>query len=399
MTGELWTQRLALIGCFIVATLLGFDIQGVSVAAPRMMGELGLNAGQLGWLFAVSNIGLFFGSLIGGRIGDRLGDRHVLAFAVALFAIFTIYTAYAKSFPLLVFVRAACGVGFGATLPNLLSVGTRIADPDARFSVTAAIFWGVPLGGLGVAAFMSSLGAHQSWAVVFQLGGILSLASLVLVVPSLRRVADAGAQTRERANINPFAALFAEGRWQPTLLIWMTFVACYVAAYVASNWLPVLATHRGVSHGAAPLTLVAFSVSGIFGTLILGRLSDRFGPGIPVGSALIAAFLALVVLSAVATPALIFPVSAVLGFTLSGACISLYALTTFVYPPEARGLGSGASLAAARFGAVAGPLAAGLLLNGGVPTSRVLLLPAAAAIVAAATLVAVSAPRFKRAFG
>ena len=50
--------------CFLVAVLEGFDIQAIGVAAPRLAPQFGLSPGQMGWVFAVSNIGLVIGATL-----------------------------------------------------------------------------------------------------------------------------------------------------------------------------------------------------------------------------------------------------------------------------------------------------------------------------------------------
>lgn len=51
-----------------------------------------------------------------------------------------------------------------------------------------------------------------------------------------------------------------------------------------------------------------------------------------------------------------------LGFFLSGGQFLLYGLATVLYPKAVRGTGTGFAVGAGRFGAIVGPLLAGLLL-------------------------------------
>jgi AAHS family 3-hydroxyphenylpropionic acid transporter len=377
----------ALITCLAIACSLGYDIQLVSVTAPQLMETLHLDSRQMGALFAASSLGLFFGSLVGGRLGDRFGYRNMLLAAVFIFAAFTLLTIAVRTFLPLALVRAACGFGFGCALPNLLSVGTLLGSSQARYSVTATIFWAIPLGGLATAGLGWALPTQLTW--LFLIGGALSLACVpcgYLTIPE----GDARRGSVESAPLGILSTLFGEGRSATTLLIWLTFIASYVATYVASSWFPVLATHRGIGREHAPLTLVAFSVFGIFGTLIIGRLADRFGPRWPIAAAWIITAAALLLLTFLQNPNIIYPVAAAVGFTSSGACICLYALTTFYYPPSVRGLGAGAGIGAARLGAIGGPLYAGFLLDEGFSVSQVVLLPAIAAIVATLAILALS---------
>ena len=380
---------LALPAALAIAFFIGYDIQLVAVAAPRILESLTLSSRQMGALFAASNFGLFFGSLIGGRLGDRFGYRNMLLVAVAIFGAFTLLTAPMRDFLPLALVRTACGFGFGCALPNLLNVGTLIGSQDSRYSVTATIFWAIPLGGLIAAGVAWRLPAEVDWMWLFIAGGLLSMACILFGGMTLPGGSAAKTQPGPSSR-GILGALFGKGQSITTLLIWLTFISSYVASYVASNWFPVLAMHRGISREHAPLTLVAFSVSGIFGTLLIGRMADRFGPRWPISISWIITAASLALLSFVQNPNVIFPVAAAVGFTSSGACISLYALTTFYYPPSVRGLGSGAGIGAARVGAIAGPLYAGFLLDDGFSVSQVALLPAIFAIIATIAITSLS---------
>ena len=47
--------------CFAVAALEGYDIQAFGVAAPKIVAELSLDAGQMGWAASVAMLGLVIG--------------------------------------------------------------------------------------------------------------------------------------------------------------------------------------------------------------------------------------------------------------------------------------------------------------------------------------------------
>ena len=76
--------------CMAVAVLEGFDIQAMGVAAPRLAPEFGLGAREMGWVFAINNIGMVLGAALGGWLADRVGRKPVLIGAVAMFGVFTL---------------------------------------------------------------------------------------------------------------------------------------------------------------------------------------------------------------------------------------------------------------------------------------------------------------------
>src|SRR5262245_27058474 len=98
--------------CFLVAVLEGFDIQAIGVAAPRLAPQFGLSAPEMGWVFAISNIGLVIGSAFGGWLADHTGRKPMFIGAVAIFGLFTLLTTLIHSFQGLIFVRFGAGLGF-----------------------------------------------------------------------------------------------------------------------------------------------------------------------------------------------------------------------------------------------------------------------------------------------
>ena len=119
---------LAIAACFLVATVEGYDIQILSIAAPRFAPELGFDSADLGWIFGAVSFGVLIGSTFGGRAGDVFGHRVVLACALAIFGSFTLLTPFCKSFESFLVVRLLTGVGFGIALPNLIALAANVAE-------------------------------------------------------------------------------------------------------------------------------------------------------------------------------------------------------------------------------------------------------------------------------
>lgn len=81
-TAQVW---LSIAACFLVATVEGYDIQILSIAAPRFAPELGFDSAALGWIFGSVSLGILIGSTFGGQAGNVLGHRVVLARVIAIF--------------------------------------------------------------------------------------------------------------------------------------------------------------------------------------------------------------------------------------------------------------------------------------------------------------------------
>jgi len=365
--------------CFAVAVLEGFDIQAIGVAAPRLAPELGLLAGQMGWIFAISNIGIVIGAAFGGRLADRVGRKPVFIGAVCTFGVFTLATVVAGNFGALFAVRFLVGLGFGAALPNMMAVAAEISTPARRTITAAAMFCGLPFGG-GISALLTQvLPAELDWRALFLIGGSLPL----VIVPALHfwmveTLRSGKAGNTRRAPIGK--ALFAEGRASPTLLLWLTFLPTLLILYLILNWLPTLVAAKGLDPVVAPQASLAFNFGSIPGALLFGVLVDKFGPRWPLASSYLALVCALALLGGAGGLGTMVFFSAAAGFFLMGANYSLYGVAAAYYPTNVRGTGSGASVAVGRVGSVVGPLLAGMLLSQGLTATQVIffMVPAAA---------------------
>src|SRR4030095_6434564 len=98
--------------CMAVAVLEGFDIQAMGVAAPRLAPEFGLEARQMGWVFAINNVGMVLGAALGGWLAARVGRKPVFLAAVTMFGVFTLSVVATHGFGSLLGARLLAGLGF-----------------------------------------------------------------------------------------------------------------------------------------------------------------------------------------------------------------------------------------------------------------------------------------------
>ena len=311
---------------FLIMILEGFDIQAMGVAAPKLGPELHLAKDVLGQALAASNIGLVIGAVFGGWLADRLGRKPVLIGAVLTFGAFTLVTAAAHRFDLLFVARLGAGLGFGAALPNVMAMAAEVSPAKSRGLAGSAMFCGMPVGG-AVVALVSWLGADSDWRSLFLIGGGLPLV-LAALAAWLMREPQAERATPEPRRVRPDAllgiallalyvvgwlglrwagdlpglrilgsmapwlailpallagymvvhrrALFAEGRATPSILLWIIFLPTLLILYLILNWLPTLVAAKGFARDAS-LSSVCFNAASVAGSLVLGRLVDRFG--------------------------------------------------------------------------------------------------------------------------
>ncbi|WP_437643341.1 MFS transporter [Sorangium sp. So ce362] len=349
--------------CFLIALLEGFDIQAIGVAAPLLIPDLGLSPGQAGVVFGAGMAGLVCGALAGGWMADRMGRKPLLMLAVAIFGLFTLATLVAGGPLSLGLYRFLAGVGLGAAMPTLVAIALEIAPPDRRTRTTTMMFSGMPAGGALAALFAAGFLERFGWHSIFLVGGVLPLLllpAMAWLMPDSRAAAAGGAQRPGSAQ-----ALFGEGRLQVTLLAWFTFGLTLLVLYLLLNWLPSLVAAKGLGGTGGAGAAFAFNVGSVLGCWIIGMLVDRLGPRLPIIVAYPALALSLFGLAWADSLLPVVALAGLAGFFLLGAQYSLYGVIPLYYPAPARGLATGASIAAGRLGSIGGPLMAGLLLGQG----------------------------------
>lgn len=370
---------LVILICFAIAALEGYDIQAFGVSAPKIAAMLGLNPGQVGWAASAAMIGLVIGAFAGGWTADRIGRKPVLVASVALFGVFSVITAFAPTYDLLLLARLATGLGFGGAMPNLIAVASEISSPSKRGATVTTMFCGMPAGGAAV-ALIARFAPHIEWQTLFIIGGLLPILLAPIVfffLPETRPQHVPGADRRVAQT------LFGEGRGLSTIALWIVFILTLIVLYLMLNWLPSLVIAKGLTPQDGSAASLSFNLTSIAGALLMGFVVDKAGFRWPLAIAylLLAGVMFALSKSSGLTPVLVL--SGLAGFLVLGAQYSLYAVAPALYPPHVRAVGAGAAVGVGRLGSIAGPLVAGELRQIGWSADQVFALMAPVLIAAA----------------
>lgn len=363
--------------CFLIAALEGYDLQIIGVAAPALRATLGLSPEQTGFAFSSSLIGLAIGAVIGGTLADKVGRKPVLLFSVLTFGGFTAATAFADSYETLLAARLLTGIGLGGAMPNLIALVSETVPRRHITTAVAVMFWGIPIGGMGVAllARMEGMGTRE----LFLIGGALPIIVMPLLWLGLKETLGAA---KRHGGGGALSALFSARSAATTLLLWIVFAITLLLLALLLNWLPSLIIEKGHASEQAFLAPFAFNVGSILGAAIIGWACDRIGVRstmIFVYAGMAAAIVGMANLTEIDH---LLAISAVLGFFVLGAQFALYGVAPRLYDDAVRGAGVGAAVAAGRIGAIVGPIVAGSLIGAGMSGDDVMYLIAPLTAVA-----------------
>ena len=401
--------------CTLVALLDGLDLQSIGLAAPGIMADLHFPPAALGVVFSAALAGLALGAFVFGLLADLVGRKPVLIGATACFGVFTIATAFAPSYGVLVALRFLAGLGLGGAMPSFISLTSEYAPRRLRAVIVAFLWAGFPLGGFVGGLLAAWIIPAFGWHSVFWVGGVTPLivcAVLVLALPEsisflvaaaapaeqisslLRKVFPAATVpadatfvlNEERAEGAPVVQLFAMGRTAGTILLWISFFIAFMTLVTNSAWAPTLLKREGIGIADASIAMAMFNLGSVIATLFAGWLIVRAGasvilPIVMIGSAISTALIGYAAHS-VGTVTLL---EGLLGVFMGGGSSGLIALAAIYYPTAIRSTGVGWAMGMGRVGSFTGPLVVASLVGLGMSTERIFVAIGVPALVAAVT--------------
>jgi MFS transporter, AAHS family, 4-hydroxybenzoate transporter len=401
--------------CTLVALLDGLDLQAIGLAAPGMAADLHIPQPWLSAVFSAALAGLSLGAFGFGVLADRVGRKAVLIGATAWFGVFTICTALAPSFDVLLVFRFLAGVGLGGAMPSFISLTSEYCPRRLRAGIVALLWAGFPLGG-AVGAFIASwIIPAYGWQSLFWVGGLLPLlicGVLSLLLPeSIGFLVESGAPpdaitsllrrafptasipseatfilNEERARGVSVVQLFAAGRGAGTVLLWISFFIAFMMLVTNSAWAPTLLKGTGIDIKDAFLAMTMFNLGSLVATVFIGFLIAGAGASIILPVAMLGSAIAIGLVGYAAPSAgSVILLQGAFGVFMGGGSSGLVALAAIYYPTAIRSTGVGWAMGMGRAGSFTGPLVVGSLVHFGLSTAGIFVAIALPALIAVIT--------------
>jgi AAHS family 4-hydroxybenzoate transporter-like MFS transporter len=398
--------------CTTVAIFDGFDTQIIAYVGPMIVRDFHIPFSSLGTLFGASMVGLTIGALCLPVLADYFGRKPLILTATALFGLLSMLTPSVDSFQALLALRILTGLGLGAALPNVVALVSEYAPGGMRVLVN------ITLGGFGAGALLA--GAVSSfllplygWQAMFYVGGAIPLISLLLLAIWLpesaaflalkaapaERVARLLRQVDPARNFDPLPRfivqekkltgftvrhLFKDGRAAMTGLLWLAQFMNLLVLLFMLNWTPSLLREAGLSLQASIWTTVGFSVGGVFGAILVGRLMDLGNPFVVLSMTLVGtAGCITLVAHSIGDPMILAIAVGITGFGVAGSQNSLNTVSGMLYPTAIRSTGVGWSMGIGRIGSIVGPTLGGVLIAAQWDVAMIINVQAIPALIAA----------------
>lgn len=370
----------------------GFNTQVIAYITPQLAKAWGIPHAMLGPIFSSALAGVLVGYLLLSPWSETIGHRRILIVSTAVFGSLTLVAALASNVGALVALRFLTGIALGAAMPSAVTMIAEFSPKRRRSTCVIVGNCGVTLGSIFAGAIAALFLSRYGWRAVLGVGGavplLLSFALWLLLPESLHALAQKPEQkaalnlarrlglsipnnavlaSRAHTSAGGVAALFGAGRALGTLAIWLSFACNLLVYYFVQSWLTMIIVQFGHSQETAVTATSVLVSGGIVSIFVFGPLMDKLSPYKVMGWVFAIAGLTVALLgNLLSGPLPLIMASAFcVGFLVLGVQKCMNAVAVYFYPPELCSTGLGWGLGIGRFGAVAGPTLAGLLMEQG----------------------------------
>ena len=387
-----WAQgrlpaEVAVLAAIAFAVAIGFGI--VAPVIPLYAREFGVGATLAGAVVSVFAGMRLVSGLLGGRLVDRFAERSVLTTGLLIVAVSSALAGAAQSYPQLLVMRGAGGVGSAMFTVSAFALMYRVVEPGLRGRAAGLIQGGFLLGGVAGPALGGLLAETSLRAPFFVYAVTLGVAAVISTV-SLRHAADSRREQDGSSAPTPRTTLRTALRSRAYVAALVTQVGTGWALFgIRSSLIPLfVADALGLPTRWVGVGFVLSAV--VQGALLLpaGRFVDTVGrrPAMVGGGVVASGSVALLA---------VWPTQPgfLLAMALYGAGAALLGTAPAAVVGDVVGSRGGTVVAVSQMasdvGAILGPVVAGILVETG---SYTLAFSVTAGVIAAGVLVSLTMP-------
>ena len=386
----------------LLAASVGLMMTGFGIILPvfaRRLGEFGSGVEALGMMTMSFALAQLVAAPFMGSLADRYGRRPLILLSLAAFAAANVGFLLVSSTTGFIIIRVLEGALTAGLFPAAMGVVADVVPENER-----AKWVGIVMGSYGAGLIFGPVVGgilYDGWgfAAPFIASAMMAIIALIAAVVMVPETRTPDLRWREelrsrRATVPASGESFWASLPRPlyvfgTLLV-LDFIGVFVFAFVEPQMIFYFYDQLGWTTIQFGIVVGAYGLAMVFGQLVLGRSSDRFGrkPPIVLGILLSTSLYAGLVLVTSFPLMLLVAAVAGLGSALISPALSSYYLDITEEQYRARILGVKES--SASLGGVLGPL----LLVGvsAMMTPQGIFIFAGAVMLTAAVLAAIALP-------
>jgi MFS transporter, AAHS family, benzoate transport protein len=402
-----------LIWGFLIIAFDGYDLVVYGTAVPVLIDKWNLTSVEAGAMGSYGLFGMMFGAIFFGTLADRIGRKNVVAITLVFFSLFTFLCGFAETPTLFSTFRFLAGLGLGGIMPNIIALLTDYAPKSMKSLIVSIVLCGYSVGGILAPLLGIFLMPTFGWESIFWFAGLPLLAlplmykqlpetasyliktgkkeELIATLSKIRpesnfHIDDEIVELKTSENKVPILGLFKNNRALSTGMFWIAFFSCLLMIYGLNTWLPKLMVEAGYGLNSSLGFLIALQSGAIIGTLIIGRLCDKYGSKKMLVPMYASGAVALTLLGFGGNTFVIYILVAVAGAATIGSQNIVQAYVSQYYPAYIRSTALGMASGIGRVGGMLGPLLGGFLLSISLPIHLNFMAFALPGLIAAAAL-------------
>lgn len=387
-------RRLVMLMLFVSVVVTYLDRSNLSVTAPAMRTELGIDTVQMGWLLSAFGWTYAACQVLAGWLVDRIAPRFLYPIVLVLWSVATAMLGAVNSVVSLICIRLLIGA---LEAPSYIINNMVVSSwfPDRERAGAIAFYTSGQFVGLAfLTPLLLLLQAHYGWRAVFYVTGAGGLIwglfwlwayrtpreSKLANAAEIAEIEAGGALTelggrksgpaRSKLTLSDFATVFKYRK------LWGVYIGQFAVTsclWFFLTWFPTyLIEFRHLSFVKTGLYASAPFLAAFVGVLFSGFISDQllrrgYSLGIARKSPIIAGLLlstSIIGANFVNTPELVIAFMALAFFGNGMASIS-WSLISSLAPRRLIGLTGGAFNFISNLSAIATPLVIGYLAQGG----------------------------------
>jgi EmrB/QacA subfamily drug resistance transporter len=179
--------RTILMSLMLTMFLAALDQTIVATALPTI-GRQFHDVSNLSWVITAYLLASTAVAPVFGTLSDIYGRRAMIIAALSMFILGSILCALAPNMPVLILARGLQGLGGGGIMPIVQTVISDVVTPRERGQYQA-YFSGVWMAaGIGGPILGGVFAEHLHWSMIFWINVPLGLASLVLLLPKMKKI-------------------------------------------------------------------------------------------------------------------------------------------------------------------------------------------------------------------
>ena len=383
--------------CFLMNVLDGMDVLVVSYCAPAIAQALKLGPKTLGIVFSAGLVGMAIGAIFLAPYADKFGRKKLILASAFIMGFSVLLTALSENILQLVIMRLISGLGIGCMLATTATLTSENVLNNSKDFWVSLVISGYPVGAVISGYIAATVIPSYGWESMFIFAGLTTLLTIPLTYFFLTespqfylKKQPFGALEKVnklfiKMNLRPLdnlpefrlnlknkplvSQLFSNKYKLSTLQLWAALFFAFGCLYFLISWIPKLATDAGLSIELAIYAGTIFNFGAFFGIVLQGYFSSKIGLKKTISIFLLLTFVLMASFKVFIGTDFLLIVYFLLGFSLQGGFVGLYAVAARLYPTEFKTTGVGWAIGVGRLGGILAPVIGGLFIAMGLSLS------------------------------